>query len=86
MLLCFDVYVWIPAADRGAGLARFMDRYVDTDDPGDARLDAVVRTLVHGRPGPGDGDVLADLRGPGAPGAAFSVYLRARRHALRADA
>ena len=61
-------------------LATFIDRYVDTDNPGDPRFDALVRVVVDQRPALGDGDALADLRrDPGAVNA-FSLYLRAKSH------
>lgn len=77
---CFDVYVWIRAADRASTLAAFIDRYVDTENPGDPRFEALVRALVDERPAPGDRDALADLRRDPDSINAFSIYLRAKSH------
>lgn len=77
---CIDVYVWIRTGDRASALATFIDRYVDTDDPGDPRFDALVRVFVDDRPALGDGDALADLRRDPHAVNAFSIYLRATSH------
>jgi hypothetical protein len=77
---CFDVYVWVPATDRASVLARFIERYVDTDEPGDPRFDALMRTFVAQRPSPGDLDVLAELQRDDGAQAGFSLYLRASAH------
>lgn len=61
-------------------LAAFIDRYVDTENPGDPRFEALVRVLVDERPAAGDRDALADLRRDPDSISAFSVYLRARSH------
>ncbi|RHA44161.1 hypothetical protein [Cellulomonas rhizosphaerae] len=77
---CVDVYVWIQANDRASALATFIDRYVDTGNPGDPRFDALVRVVVDERPAPGDDDALADLRRDADSINAFSIYLRAKSH------
>jgi len=77
---CFDVYVWIRAAHRVSALAAFVHRYVDTDNPGDPRFGALVRTLMEERPADGDGDALASLHRDGDASSAYSLYLRARTH------
>lgn len=61
-------------------LATFIDRYVDADDPGDPRFEALVRALVDERPATGDREALADLRRDPGASRAFSMYLRARAH------
>ncbi|MEV0195909.1 hypothetical protein [Nonomuraea sp. NPDC050691] len=44
---CLDAYVWLP--DRAPeALGRFIDSYVNVDDPGDERLHAFTRTHVLG--------------------------------------
>jgi len=78
---CFDVYVWVESEDKSDVLSRFIDRYVDTEHPGDPRFDAFVRTFVLRRPDRGDVDVLAELNRGNSPGGAFSLYLRATAHA-----
>ncbi len=77
---CFDVYVWIQAEDRAGVLSRFIDRYVDVQDPGDPRFDAFVHTFVDQAPRRGDHDVLRDLRRDPAADRAFSLYLHALHH------
>jgi hypothetical protein len=32
---CFDVYVWVRTNDMAAVLSRFIDQYVNGEDPGD---------------------------------------------------
>ena len=76
----FDVYVLVRTDDRAAVLARFIDQYVDAEDPGDPRLPAFVRTFVADQPDPGDIDALAELSRDEAARAAFSLYLRAKAH------
>jgi hypothetical protein len=48
----FDVYVWVDSRDQVDVLARFIDRYVDIDQPGDPRFDAFFRTFVSRQPHP----------------------------------
>lgn len=76
---CYDVYVWIRAADRASALATFIDRYVDPD-PGEPRFDALVRVVIDERPDHGDSDTLASLSRDSDSSSAFSLYLRARTH------
>jgi hypothetical protein len=61
-------------------LATFIDRYVDAEDPGEPRFEALVRALVDERPATGDREALADLRRDSDTSRAFSIYLRARAH------
>jgi len=77
---CFDVYVWIQGHDRAGALSRFINRYVDVQDPGDPRFDAFVRTLVDQAPRQGDHEALLELRRDPAADSAFSLYLHARHH------
>ncbi|MEU8296268.1 hypothetical protein AB0C04_03135 [Micromonospora sp. NPDC048909] len=77
MSLCWDVYVWV-AQPTPEVLQVFIDRYVDTDDPGDERLSAFTRTYVAGPPTEADAAALADLRWSGRD--AFTLYLRSRQH------
>ncbi|WP_327147379.1 hypothetical protein [Nocardia sp. NBC_01329] len=74
---CLDVYVRVHPSDRAAMLSRFINRYVDTENPGDPRFDAFVRTFIAGEPAPGDPDALAELRRDFCIKRAFSLYLRA---------
>jgi hypothetical protein len=76
---CFDVYVWVEAADQAEVLSRFIDRYVDDDDPDDPRFGAFVRTFVTRQPLPEDREALAELRRDESSDA-FSLYLRAPSH------
>ncbi|HEY0690935.1 MAG TPA: hypothetical protein VGD71_18095, partial [Kribbella sp.] len=76
----FDVYVWVRTNDLAAVLSRFIDRYVDGEDPGDPRFDAFVRTCVSQDPAPGDDEALADLRRDDSAVNGFSLYLRAKAH------
>ncbi|MEV0144677.1 MULTISPECIES: hypothetical protein [unclassified Nonomuraea] len=69
---CLDVYVWIPERDSEL-LGRFIDSYVNVEDPGDERFHAFVRVHVLGTAN--DADQKA-LDGDGA----FTLYLRARDH------
>jgi hypothetical protein len=77
---CFDVYVWIEGHDRAGALSRFINRYVDLQDPGDPRFAAFVRTFVDQAPRQGDHDALLELRRAPAAERAFSLYLHARHH------
>jgi hypothetical protein len=77
---CFDVYVLVRSDDRPSVLSRFIDKYVDTQDPGDPRLSAFVRTFVAQQPEPGDDDALVELRRDETARQAFSLYLRAKAH------
>ncbi|GAA4574024.1 hypothetical protein GCM10023176_40230 [Micromonospora coerulea] len=52
----------------------FIDRYVNTDDPGDERLSAFTRTYLTGTPTDADASALADLLWSGRD--AFTLYLR----------
>ncbi|WP_377156746.1 hypothetical protein [Promicromonospora thailandica] len=61
-------------------LATFIDHYVDSENPGDPRLDSLVRALVDERPTTDDLEALADLHRDPDASPAFSVYLRARTH------
>lgn len=74
---CLDVYVWVPERTPGAFQA-FIDRYVDTENPGDERLRAFMRTYVAGAPDEGDDRALAELGRGDDTGSAFSLYVRAR--------
>ena len=77
---CFDVYVWVHADDRADVLSRFIDRYVDTHDPGEPRFNAFVRTFVEQAPQDGDQGALVELRRDPATSQAFSLYLHAKHH------
>jgi hypothetical protein len=77
---CFDVSVSVRTGDHPALLARFIDKYVDTGQPGDPRFDAFIRTFVSRMPAPGDGTVLAELRRDESAHGALSLYLRAKAH------
>ena len=77
---CFDVYVWIQQDARAGVLSRFIDRYVDVQNPGDPRFDAFVRTFVDQAPQRGDHDALRELRRDPAADRAFALYLHARQH------
>ncbi|WP_410578332.1 hypothetical protein [Amycolatopsis sp. lyj-108] len=76
----FDVYVWVEPGDRDGSLSRFIDRYVDVEQPGDPRFPAFVRTFVSHDPAHGDADALAELRRDDAAERALSLYLRAIGH------
>jgi hypothetical protein len=80
MAPCFDVYVWIRIDDGSEVLARFIDRYVDADQPREPRFPAFVRTFVAKRPAPGDLESLAELRRDESAVEAFSIYLTAKAH------
>jgi hypothetical protein len=77
---CLDVYVWVTPPDRAEVLSHFIDRYVDAEDPGDPRLNALVRTFISAKPAPGDRQALEELRRGDKEGPAFSIYLHARNH------
>ncbi|WEH13593.1 hypothetical protein [Streptomyces sp. VNUA24] len=74
---CLDVYVWVPRCTPDV-LRTFIDRHVDTADPGDERLRAFVRTHVVGEPHEGDAEALAELRPGDGSGDGFALYVRAR--------
>ncbi|MFF5361875.1 hypothetical protein ACFY4I_21155 [Streptomyces scabiei] len=74
---CLDVYVWVPCCTPDV-FRTFIDRHVDTADPGDERLRAFVRTRVVGEPHEGDTDALAELRPGDGSGDGFALYVRAR--------
>jgi hypothetical protein len=76
----FDVYVWVDSADPVDVLSRFIDRYVDVDQPGDPRFDAFFRTFVLEQPHPGDSAAFAELRHGKSPEGALSLYLHAISH------
>ncbi|MEV7396382.1 hypothetical protein [Aeromicrobium sp. NPDC092404] len=76
----FDLYVFVRTADKPAVLERFIDEYVDEDDPGDPRFAPFVRTFVHERPDPKDREELSELCRDEAARSAFSLYLRAKAH------
>ena len=62
-------------------LRRFIDRYVDTENPREPRFGPFIRTFVTNDPAPGDSDALSDLRrDPAAPEGAFSLYLGSKTH------
>ncbi|MET7459315.1 hypothetical protein [Nonomuraea sp. NPDC005501] len=70
---CLDVYVWVPERNPEV-LGRFIDSYVNVDDPGDERLQSFVRVHVLGTANDADEKALdggADT---------FTLYLRARDH------
>ena len=77
---CFDVYVWVRTDDRSGVLSRFIDRYVDTERPGDPRYDAFVRTFIARDPASGDRTALAELRRDDLARKAFTLYLRGKAH------
>ncbi len=77
---CFDVYVWAISHDRPAVLSRFIDRYVDTDHPGNPRFEAFIRTFVTQDPALGDHDAWAELRREPDAVEAFSLYLQAKAY------
>jgi hypothetical protein len=77
---CFDVYVWVRSGDRAGVLSRFIDRYVDAQDPGEPRFDAFVRTFVDATPLPGDHDALLEFHRDQAAHRGFSMYVRAKHH------
>ena len=74
----FDVYVWVGPDGCPATLARFVDEYVDSTNPGDPRFAAFVRSYITENPIPGDAEALAELRREADAGSAFSLYLRAK--------
>jgi hypothetical protein len=75
-----DVYVWVEDTDRADAIARFVERYVDTDNPGDPRFEAFCRVFVTGERTARDLAVLEDLRRGDRGTTAFSLYLHARSH------
>ncbi|MCW3818367.1 hypothetical protein ONA91_28345 [Micromonospora sp. DR5-3] len=56
----------------------FIDRYVNTDGPGDQRLSAFTRTYITGTPTDADASTLADLRWSDRD--AFTLYLRSSEY------
>ncbi|WP_153029690.1 hypothetical protein [Amycolatopsis sp. YIM 10] len=75
-----DVYVWVEPGDVDGSLSRFIDRYVDVEQPGDPRFPAFVRTFVLREPARGDAEALAELSRDGETERVFSLYLRAIAH------
>ncbi|MEU8610770.1 hypothetical protein AB0C29_22550 [Actinoplanes sp. NPDC048791] len=78
MSFCWDVYVWLPERTPEL-LQAFVDRYVDTEAPGDDRLPSFLRTYVTGKPTEADAAALAELRSPDGS-SAFTLYLHGRNH------
>ncbi|MBN6058171.1 hypothetical protein JYK22_39985, partial [Nonomuraea sp. RK-328] len=68
---CLDVYVWVPERDSEL-LGRFIDGYVNVDDPGDERFHAFTRVHVLGVA------TDTDVRALDAGDHALTLYLRAR--------
>jgi hypothetical protein len=77
---CLSIYVPVRTDDAPTILARFIDRYVDVDHPGDPRFDSFRRAHITRSPHSGDGAALAELRRDEAARAAFSLYLQALTH------
>jgi hypothetical protein len=75
---CLDIYAWIEPEHRQVALERFIERYVDTESPGDPRLEAFLRVHVHGNGSAADLDELAELQRADDVGDAFSLYVHAR--------
>lgn len=61
-------------------LKLFIDRYVDTTDPGEPRFDALTRVFVTGAPAVGDQEELAELRLHPDDGETFAIYLHGKIH------
>ena len=76
---CIDVYVWVDSCDCATVIGRFIDRYVDTCDPGDPRYYAFVRQFVWKKSRPGDREELAEIRRDDARNA-LSLYVHSRSH------
>lgn len=74
---CLDVYVWVPERSPEA-FGRFIDSYVNMDDPGDERFHAFERLYVLGIANGADTTALDGLRLEVED--AFTLYLRARDH------
>lgn len=77
---CLDVYVWVDGPRLREVLAEFVRRYVNVDDPGDARLEPFSRVWIQGEGTAVDHEALADLSRDPRRRRAFSLYLRARHH------
>ncbi|GAA1000847.1 hypothetical protein GCM10009555_104430 [Acrocarpospora macrocephala] len=75
---CLDIYVWIPEHSPEV-FGRFIDSYVNVDDPGDDRFHAFNRVYVLGIASEADDRHLDELRFEDRDGA-FTLYLRARDH------
>jgi len=75
-----DVYVWVEDADRADALSHFIERYVDTENPGDPRFGAFCRVFVTGERTAQDLAALEELQRGDRATTAFSLYLRARTH------
>lgn len=75
---CLDVYVWVSERNSEV-LGRFIDSYVNVDDPGDERLHAFVRVHVLGIASDTDEKALDESRHDDGDDA-FTLYLRARDH------
>jgi hypothetical protein len=73
---CLDVYVWVPKYNSET-FGRFIDSYVNVDDPGDERFHAFTRVHVLGITNDTDDKALDELRLE-ARDDAFTLYLRAR--------
>jgi hypothetical protein len=75
-----DVYVWTSESSPEV-FGRFIDDYVNVDDPGDERLYAFWRVHVLRMASDADVQALAELRCDDERGSGFSLYLNAREHA-----
>jgi hypothetical protein len=75
---CLDVYVWVPEQSPEV-FERFIDSYVNVDEPGDERLHAFTRVHVLGIADDADDNALDELRSKDGEDA-FTLYLRARDH------
>ncbi|MEU5876268.1 hypothetical protein [Spirillospora sp. NPDC047279] len=78
MSLCLDVYVWVPEQSAET-FERFINTYVNMDNPGDQRVHAFRRAYVLGTANEADDRALDELRPEGWDGA-FTLYVRARDH------
>jgi hypothetical protein len=74
---CLDVHVWVPGHNSET-FKRFIDSYVNVDDPGDERFHAFRRVYVLGNANDTDAAALGELRIEDSD--AFTLYLRARDH------
>jgi hypothetical protein len=75
-----DVYVWTSGSSHEV-FRRFIDDYVNVDDPGDERFYAFWRVHVLRLASDADEQALAELRPDDEGGGGFSLYLNAREHA-----
>lgn len=75
--LCLDVHVWVPGHSSET-FERFIDSYVDVDNPGDERFHTFRRVHVLGIANDTDVMALQELRLECSD--AFTLYLRARNH------